>query len=178
VRQAISGISVADGDAVAPARPSKWCSRTREKTVGEHERSGRQRQLDHRLRTTRLTISGTLAQVNADLSTLTYLDQNAGADSIDVATSDGRGGSEITRSPSASTRPDHEGAGLKRSKRRSEDDAASPLPTGDASSANEIITVTLSDANGALSAAELHQAAADQSSAGTSSSRSPARWPR
>jgi hypothetical protein len=43
--------------------------------------------------TTTLTIAGTLAQVNADLATLTYQAGAAGSDSIAVATSDDRGGS-------------------------------------------------------------------------------------
>ena len=41
-----------------------------------------------------LTITGTLAQVNSDLSTVMFQNNTAGTDSIDVATSDGRGGSD------------------------------------------------------------------------------------
>ena len=44
--------------------------------------------------TNQLTIAGSLAQVNADLSTLTILEEVAGSDTIDVATNDGRGGSD------------------------------------------------------------------------------------
>src|SRR5205085_10572037 len=43
--------------------------------------------------TAQLTLSGTLDQVNADAATLTYLGNSFGTDSIDVATSDGEGGS-------------------------------------------------------------------------------------
>jgi len=44
--------------------------------------------------TQQLTISGGLGQVNAALATLTFLGSSAGPDQIDVATSDGRGGSD------------------------------------------------------------------------------------
>jgi len=44
--------------------------------------------------TQQLTISGGLGQVNAALGTLSFLGNNAGPDQIDVATSDGRGGSD------------------------------------------------------------------------------------
>jgi autotransporter passenger strand-loop-strand repeat protein len=41
-----------------------------------------------------LTIAGSLAQINADLSTLSILENVAGSDTISVTTSDGRGGSD------------------------------------------------------------------------------------
>jgi len=44
--------------------------------------------------TTTLTISGTLAQVNADLSTLAYVNNSFGTDNIDISAGDGRGGSD------------------------------------------------------------------------------------
>jgi hypothetical protein len=44
--------------------------------------------------TQQLTISGGLGQVNAALGTLSFLSNSLGADQIDVATSDGRGGSD------------------------------------------------------------------------------------
>src|SRR5207253_6057229 len=44
--------------------------------------------------TNRLTISGALSTVNSDLSTLTFFDSGASTDSINIATSDGRGGTD------------------------------------------------------------------------------------
>src|SRR5205823_477757 len=64
--------------------------------------------------TPHLTIAGTLAQVNADLSTLTEQENGTNSDSIDVATSDGRGGSDdhkiavtvtVTNAPPVTTVP-------------------------------------------------------------------------
>ncbi|GAH53205.1 unnamed protein product, partial [marine sediment metagenome] len=44
--------------------------------------------------TQQLIISGGLGQVNAALATLSFLSNSVGPDQIDVATSDGRGGSD------------------------------------------------------------------------------------
>ncbi len=107
--------------------------------------------------TTTLTISGTLAQVNADLSSLDYIANGVGIDSIDVATSDGRGGSNdqqiavsinappVTTVPGAQIIDLNGGSNL------------TPIPSvsvadADAVSASETITVTLSDTTGLLSA--------------------------
>ena len=106
--------------------------------------------------TTTLTISGTLAQVNADLTTLDYIANGVGTDSIDVATSDGRGGSNdqqiavsinappVTTVPGAQIIDLNGGSNL------------TPIPSvsvadADAVSASETITVSLSDTTGLLS---------------------------
>ena len=63
--------------------------------VGECGGWRRRRRNDHRLRDDQaFTISGTLAQVNADLSTLDYAANGVSTDSIDGATSDSRGGGD------------------------------------------------------------------------------------
>ena len=84
----ISGISVVDGDASSANETiTVVLSDTNGLlTVGGAGVTGSG--------TNHVTIAGSLSQVNSDLSTLTFKDNVAGPESIDVATSDGRGGSD------------------------------------------------------------------------------------
>jgi hypothetical protein len=84
----ISGISVVDTDAVSAA---EIITVALSDTTGLLSASGVG---VTGAGTTRLTLSGSLAQVNADLATLSFVDSSFGSDSISVLTSDGRGGSD------------------------------------------------------------------------------------
>jgi hypothetical protein len=106
--------------------------------------------------TTGLTISGTLDQVNADLSTLTYLANTGGTDAITLATGDGRGGSDsqqiaVTATANAPPVTDVPGPQLAQA------GVVTPIPgisvaDADAIGAGETITVVLNDITGQLAA--------------------------
>jgi VCBS repeat-containing protein len=103
---------------------------------------------------TTLTISGTLAQVNADLGTLSLKESAPGSDAIDVATSDGRGGNDdhkiavSTNSPPVTTVPAFQLTQQGIATRVS----GLSVADSDANTAGETITVVLSDTNGLLAA--------------------------
>ncbi len=100
--------------------------------------------------TTELTIAGTLAQVNADLSTLTYLDNGFGTDSIDVTTTDSRGGADahgidvFVNAPPVTTIPDGQTV------QSGVTTAIHGVFVSDADNPNETLTVTLTDVAGVL----------------------------
>jgi hypothetical protein len=93
VRTAISGINVADGDAsqehftvtLTTSNAGTLSANTNVSGGGGSIRGAG---------TSQLFIAGTLAQVDADLTTLTYFNRSSGFDTIDVLTRDGRGGSD------------------------------------------------------------------------------------
>jgi hypothetical protein len=94
VPTAIPGVNVADADAASAGETIKVVlADTAGKLFANNTPPGGGGTIAG-LGTTHLTISGTLAQVNADLSTLSVLENNFGSDSIDVATTDGRPGSD------------------------------------------------------------------------------------
>ena len=104
-----------------------------------------------------LTITGTLAQVNADLTTLTDLDGAPNPDKIIVTANDGRGGFAVPQTicvdvkavnaPPMITAPS---TALVQKDKATKISGVS-IADVDAVSANEIITVKLSDKYGALS---------------------------
>ena len=106
--------------------------------------------------TQQLTISGGLGQVNAALGTLSFLSNNVGPDQIDVATSDGRGGSDdhkiaVTVTPSTNVpfsivAPSAAILGVNQPGFLGIKLAESPTTAG------ETFSISISDANGALSA--------------------------
>ena len=89
----ISGISVADGDAVSANEALTVILSDKAGLLSATAPNGGS---VSGAGTITLTLSGSLAQINAELATLTYLGSTTGkaiTESIDVATSDGRGGS-------------------------------------------------------------------------------------
>ena len=109
--------------------------------------------------TQQLTISGGLGQVNAALGTLSFLSNSLGPDQIDVATSDGRGGSDdhkiaVTVTPSTNVpfsiiAPSAAVLGVNQPGSVGIKLAESPTTPG------ETFSISISDANGALSASTL-----------------------
>ena len=109
--------------------------------------------------TQQLTISGGLGQVNAALGTLSFLSNSVGPDQIDVATSDGRGGSDdlkiaVTVTPSTNVpfsiiAPSAAVLGVNQPGSLGIKLAESPTTSG------ETFSISISDANGALSASTL-----------------------
>jgi hypothetical protein len=158
VTAAISGISVADADAgnaseiltvsLSDAGGQLAASTNAGGGGGTITGSG----------TTFVTITGTLDQVNADLSTLTYTNSTAGTDSIDVATTDHRGGSDdhqiaVTINGNNNAPPVISVPGAQ----TVNFDIATTIAgvsvaDADAASATETMTMTLSDASGLLAA--------------------------
>jgi hypothetical protein len=105
--------------------------------------------------TTDLTISGTLAQVNADLTTLSDTDSTLAADSIAVNASDGRGGNAVQKTitidvnaPPVITAP----PSVSVDQNLGSPVAGVSISDPDAVSGNETLTVTLTDTDGLLSA--------------------------
>jgi hypothetical protein len=110
--------------------------------------------------TQQLTISGGLGQVNAALGTLSFLSNSVGADQIDVATSDGRGGSDdhkiaisvVANLPPVTTAPVSEVASIGTPLAFTGADQISVADPDALSGPGENITVVLTDAAGLLSA--------------------------
>ena len=165
ITAALAGISVSDADA---ASAGETITATLTDTTGKLSATGAG---VTGAGSSTLQVSGTLAQVNAALATLTILEAAAGSDTVTVATNDGRGGTDsrtvavttaaanvppVLTVPGAQT----ETAGTT---------AALPgisVADGDAASASEVITATLSDGSGKLSASG---AGVTASGAGTTS---------
>jgi hypothetical protein len=166
---ALTGIGVTDGDAVAYKETTTVVLSD---TTGLLSAIASAGATVSGAGTTKLTLSGSLAAVNAELATLTYTGAFSNApltDIVTVATNDGRGGSNThsiavtVDQPPVATVP-----------------AAALIQTGvaaalsgfsvadpDAISLNQIITVTLTDSYGLLSAAAA--AGATVGGAGTTS---------
>ena len=93
VSTAISGISVTDADAVgANEIITVTLSDSKGQLAANAGPKGGGGKIIIGPGATQIEISGTLDQVNADLSTLTYRGNSLGQDVIDVQTDDGRGG--------------------------------------------------------------------------------------
>ena len=110
--------------------------------------------------TQQLTISGGLGQVNAALSTLSFLGSTLGADQIDVATSDGRGGSDdhkiavsvVANQPPVTTAPTSEIVSSNTPFTFIGADQITVADPDALSGPGENITVVLTDTTGLLSA--------------------------
>ncbi len=152
VTTAISGISIANSDAISTAETVRVVlTDTNGKLSASTTAPGGNGSVITGSGTKRLTIAGTLDQVNADLSTLTYLDKASGADSIDVATTDGRGGSNDHQIAVAINAPPVTIVPL--NVKLVQQHAAAAIPgvsvaDADAVSASETITVVLTDTGG------------------------------
>jgi hypothetical protein len=169
VTAALAGLSVADGDALAYNETTTVVLSDATGLLSATASAGA---TVAGAGTTSLTLSGSLAAVNTELASLTYTGASSNApqtDTIDVATNDGRGGSDDHKitvtvdQPPATTVPGSQKivtgivtpiAGLS---------VADP----DAVSLGQTITVTLSDAVGLLSATAA--GAATVAGAGTTS---------
>jgi Ca2+-binding RTX toxin-like protein len=152
VASAIGGISVADA---AAAAANESLTAILSDTTGLLSVTGAG--VTTGAGTTQLTISGTLAQVNAELATLSFLDATFGSDTISIVTTDIRGASSSNtiavsiNAPVVTTAPGAASA-----------QAGLTAPIGgisvadaDAVSAGETVTVVLSDTTGLLSATGL-----------------------
>ena len=145
---AISGVSVSDPDAVGVG---ETLTVTVANSVGLLSATGTG---VSGAGTTSLTITGSLAQVNADLATLTDTEGTAGTDTITFNASDGRGGVAtpqtvgltISGTPALSA-PTTDTIGQNQSSAIAGVSLAEVDPTG-----GETFTVTLSDGFGLLSA--------------------------
>ena len=147
---AVTGISVADADA---ASADETITVTLTDTSGLLSANGTGTITG--TGTTGLTIAGTLAQVKADLATLTDKDASLAADSIAVNANDGRGGiaapqtiAVTVNAPPVIAAP---GSALVQQTQATAV-AGISVTDADAVSAGETITVTLSGASGLLSA--------------------------
>jgi hypothetical protein len=155
VTTAVTGVSVSDTDAVSAsetltvtlADTAGLLSATTNAVSGGGTISN--------AGTAAMTITGTLAQVNADLTTLTDRTNTVASDSIVVNASDGRGGTAPAQSitvnvnaPPAISAP----ASALVQQNQASPVAGISIADADAASANETLTVTLIDSNGLLSA--------------------------
>ena len=151
----VSGISVADADATSAQKNFTVTISDGTGTLSASTNAGGGGGGITGAGTTQLTIAGTLAQVDADLTTLTVNEPSLSPDTITASVIDGRGGSAgpdqlavSVNAPALITAPTTAAASLSGAVAIT----GVSIADADASSASETVTVTLSDTSGDLAA--------------------------
>jgi FG-GAP-like repeat len=157
VSKAISGLSIGDADAVSRGESFKAALTD---ASGQLSASNSGGATVSRSGTNNLTISGTLAQVNAALATLSYLSAFVGGENVSVTTSDNSDGAvtatqfiSVTINPPPDDAPSESVPGsVTVTQRVSKAISGVSIADADAVSRGETFKVTLSDTFGQLSA--------------------------